>query len=52
MLGMTDPRIQIPREVRNAGLFIGVLLMIAGLIVGWIRSGHPIQYSATGGGPK
>jgi hypothetical protein len=45
---MNDPRIVIPRDLRNAGILIGVLMMVAGLVIGWIRSGQPISLPPTG----
>ena len=45
---MEDPRIPINGKVRSAGILIGLLLMIAGLVLGWIRSGHPISLPPTG----
>ena len=49
---MKDPRIVIPRGVRNTGILIGLLMIAAGLIIGWIRSGHDVQLPPTGGKPK
>ena len=45
---MNDPRIVIPRGLRNTGILIGVLMMVAGLVIGWIRSGQPIALPPTG----
>ena len=45
---MNDPRIVIPRGLRNAGILIGVLMMVAGLVIGWIRSGHSVVLPPTG----
>ena len=45
---MDDPRIPIPRGLRNAGIAIGILMMIAGLVIGWIRSGQPVALPPTG----
>ena len=45
---MNDPRIVITRGLRNAGILIGVLMMVAGLVIGWIRSGQPISLPPTG----
>jgi hypothetical protein len=45
---MKDPRIVIPRGVRNTGFLIGFLMIAAGLIIGWIRSGHDVQLPPTG----
>ncbi len=49
---MKDPRIQIPAGVRNAGIMIGLLMIAAGLIIGWIRSGHDVNLPPTGWKPK
>ena len=32
---MEDYRIEIPRNLRNAGILIGVLMMVAGLFLAW-----------------
>jgi uncharacterized membrane protein YagU involved in acid resistance len=45
---MEDPRIPINANVRKAGFLIGFLLIIAGLVLGWLRSGQPIQLPPTG----
>ena len=49
---MKDPRIVIPRGVRNTGFLIGFLMIAAGLIIGWIRSGHDVHLPPTGWKPK
>jgi hypothetical protein len=33
--GMEDYRIEVPRNLRNAGILIGVLMMVAGLFLAW-----------------
>ena len=45
---MNDPRIVIPRGLRNLGFFIGFAMIAAGLIIGWIRSGHDVRLPPTG----
>ena len=45
---MNDPRIVIPRGLRNLGFLIGFALIAAGLIIGWVRSGHGVQLPPTG----
>ena len=45
---MEDNRIVIPRGLRNLGIFVGLLMMAAGLIIGWRRSGMSAQLPPTG----
>lgn len=45
---MDDFRITLPRGVRNAGIAIGILMMVAGLVIGWIRSGQSTVLPPTG----
>jgi len=45
---MRDPRIVIPRGLRNFGILAGLLMIAAGLIIGWIRSGSDVQLPPTG----
>ena len=45
---MRDPRIVIPRDLRNLGFLVGFLMIAAGLIIGWIRSGSDVQLPPTG----
>lgn len=45
---MEDFRITIPRGLRNAGIAVGILMMVAGLVIGWIRSGHSAVLPPTG----
>lgn len=45
---MNDPRIPIPAGLRNAGILAGILMMIAGLVIAWIRSGHDPILPPTG----
>jgi hypothetical protein len=49
---MKDPRIEIPRGVRNAGFLIGFLLIAAGLLLAWFKSGQDAQLPPTGWKPK
>ena len=36
-------------DLRNVGLFAGIIMVVAGLVIGWIKSGHPAQLEQTGG---
>ncbi len=45
---MKDPRIVIPRGLRNFGILAGLLMIAAGLLIGWIRSGRDVQLPPTG----
>lgn len=43
-----DPRIEIPEGLRNVGIIGGIFLMLLGLLVGWVRSGHDAELPVTG----
>jgi hypothetical protein len=45
---MEDNRIVIPRGLRNLGIFVGLLMVAVGLIIGWRRSGMSAQLPPTG----
>lgn len=44
-------RFNLPPEVRNVGIFGGLILMALGLILGYIQAGHQTPLSPTGGPP-
>ena len=45
---MEDPRIVIPRGLRNLGIVAGLLMMALGLLIGWQRSGMSARLPPTG----
>jgi hypothetical protein len=45
---MKDPRIPLHPVIRNTGFAIGILMMIAGLIIGWRQSGMSAVLPPTG----
>lgn len=45
---MKDPRIEINPTLRKLGFFVGFAMIVAGLVIGWIRSGQNIQLPPTG----
>jgi len=45
---MEDFRISLHPGLRRLGFIVGFALIAAGLILGWIRSGQPVQLPPTG----
>lgn len=45
---MRDPRIPIPRGLRTFGFAVGLAMIAAGLLIGWIRSGMDVRLPPTG----
>jgi uncharacterized membrane protein YagU involved in acid resistance len=45
---MKDPRIEINPTLRKLGIFFGLAMIVAGLVIGWIRSGQSVQLPPTG----
>jgi len=43
---------QLPSDLRNVGLFAGIIMIVAGLVIGWVQSGHPPELAQTGGPPR
>jgi hypothetical protein len=45
---MEDYRIPINPMLRRFGITVGILMMVAGLILGWLQSGQPVSLPPTG----
>lgn len=45
---MEDHRIVIPQGLRTFGIVVGLLMMVAGLVIGWKRSGMSARLPPTG----
>ena len=43
-----DPRVEIPEGLRNVGIFGGIIMMMLGLLLGWVKSGRSAELPPTG----